>query len=625
MKRKVVALLLTIALVFTMGASVMAEPAGTEFLDTIDWAAEYDVVVIGYGLAGAMASVTAANAGASVLMVEKAAKGQEGGNSRYAGQCIYTMNEDNRDGLLEYLKALRGEFDTPSDAVLEAMADGLVENGKWLQSLVPEDKWVAYPHAEFPEYPGGEGGYMMLYEGEFFTGKWYRFFQNLVNEVETGLDIWYETPATHLIQDKATGIIHGVLVEHDGKEYAIRAKNGVVMAMGGFENNQIMLQNFAQISDGYSKGAHFNTGDGIKMAIEVGANIWHMSTLSGPDVNFVNPETKIAAGYSLSNTSPAPWATGFLAYDVIYIGEDATRFCNETIFPDHGHTKVGGTPFSIHIPENAYCIFDEDARVAGSKAYYSWSDGMVDEIEKGWVVKADTLEELAEKTGHDPEALISTVENYNAICEAGVDSAYGRPQDYLKPIDTAPFYGFKLSPTLTNTQGGAERNENCEVVTPFGEAIPHLYSAGEFGSFFADVYQGGCNMSECVFTGRVAGTNAAAAKDDTVDISVMEGKTPVDFSVADTEYTVEANEYLGTGYGIGGKLILKVTIEDQKITAIEPELCNETGGLGDVAVAKVSAEIIEAQNTEVDTMTGATVSSKATIEAVKDAMAQAGL
>ncbi len=94
-----------------------------------------------------------------------------------------------------------------------------------------------------------------------------------MEECSNPITVWYETPATHLLQDKASGIIHCVVVENNGKEYNIRAKNGAIMAMGGFENNRVMLQNYTQISDGHSKGARHNTGDGIKMAIEVGGNL----------------------------------------------------------------------------------------------------------------------------------------------------------------------------------------------------------------------------------------------------------------------------------------------------------------------------------------------------------------
>lgn len=619
MKKQVVAIVICMILSMLTAMSCMAQ--NDDFVSGIKWDAEYDVVVIGYGMAGATAAVTAAENGANVLIVEKAAPGHEGGNSRYAGQCILTIDQGKRDDGLAYIRALRGKFDTPSDAIIDVMVDGFYTNVEWLEAHGAEGHVVPVFSIEYPELPGAGNGPYVLYDGEFFTGKWYKFFQKLVEEQHENIDVWYEAPATHLIQDKETKVVHGVTIENNGQEYNVFARNGVVMALGGFENNQVMLQNYTQLSDAYSKGARYNTGDGIKMAIEVGANLWHMSALSGPDVNFINPETNVSMGYALSYCEPYPWATGFLANDVIYIGGSGERFIDETCETKHGHNEVAGTFFSIHIPEYAYCVFDEDARLKRN-AYYSWSDGMVEEIEKGWVVKGDTIEELAEKINVDPQTLVKTINNYNSYCEAGYDPDFKRNPEYMQPLDNGPYYAFEVHPTLTNTQGGAERNEKCEVVDPYGEPIPHLYSAGQFGSFWADIYQGGGNMGECLFTGRIAGENAAAAKADAVTVSVLGDKAPLDFSAKEIVYDVAANEYIGTGNGIGGEVKVKVTVEDDKIAAAEIVLCNETPGLGDQGMQRTLDKILEAQSTEVDTMTGATVSSKATIEAVNDALAQ---
>ena len=75
-----------------------------------------------------------------------------------------------------------------------------------------------------------------------------------------------------------------------------------------------------------------------------------------------------------------------------------------------------------------------------------------------------------------------------------------------------PFYALEIGPTMLNTQGGAKRNEKAEVLDVNGNPIPHLYSAGEMGALFADMYNGGGNLGECVAFGRIAGANAAAAK-----------------------------------------------------------------------------------------------------------------
>ena len=175
---------------------------------------------------------------------------------------------------------------------------------------------------------------------------------------------------------------------------------------------------------------------------------------------------------------------------------------------------------------------------------------------------------------------------------------------------------------MTNTQGGAKRNTNCEVVDVWGEAIPHLYSAGEFGSFYTDIYNGGGNLSECLFTGITAGTNAAAVKTDVLEGSVMEDKTAVDFSPVDVVYETAANEYIGKGSGIADGLTVKVTVVDGKMTAIEVIAHNETPGISDAAIAEMPARILEAQSVDIDGVSGATRTSDGIKAAVADALSQ---
>ena len=137
--KKITTVAISLILILMMSVGCIAESAESQFLASVDWAAEYDVIVIGYGMAGASASIRAAENGAKVLMIEKAPKGQEGGNSRYAGQCVYSIDPSRREDGLAYLKAMRGEYDTPSDAVLETMVDGYIANGLWIEERVPED------------------------------------------------------------------------------------------------------------------------------------------------------------------------------------------------------------------------------------------------------------------------------------------------------------------------------------------------------------------------------------------------------------------------------------------------------------------------------------------------------
>ena len=104
----------------------------TNFLEKIDWQGEYDVIVVGYGGAGATASIEAADEGAKVLLLEKAPKGEEGGNTRFALQAIISIDEKNIDKGIGYFQNLRGKFNTPDDNMIKTYLSYASDNYNWL-------------------------------------------------------------------------------------------------------------------------------------------------------------------------------------------------------------------------------------------------------------------------------------------------------------------------------------------------------------------------------------------------------------------------------------------------------------------------------------------------------------
>ncbi len=595
------------------------EPAPSAEGDGINWDAEYDVVVMGYGFAGASAALAASEAGAHVLLTDKAPLNQEGGNSRYACQLVLSPAAEDREEAITYYKNLRGLYTDQSDEVIECLVDGLISVYQWFidHGAAPEDI-IESPFPEYPELEGSDAARSLLYKGSWGS-QVYKFIQGLVS-ADSNIDFWSNAPVVDLVQDQDSKIVLGVVIEHDGNQYNVRAKNGVVMGCGGFENNQAMLQNFVQQPNAYSKGAHYNTGDGVQIAMRAGADLWHMSTLSGADVNFIDPMSGIAAAYALTQSGQTEYCTAFTRFNAIIVGGDGSRFMNEAAFPRHGHISYGGTYRSILVPDNCWCVFDETARQT-QKAYYTWSDGMVEEIDKGWVVQADTIEELAELINVSPDGLADTISYYNECCANGFDPVCKRDAEFLLPLETAPYYAFELRPTNTNTQGGARRNTKCEVVDTNGDPIPHLYSAGEFGSFYADIYNGGGNIGECLFTGPMAGKAAAEVKDDVSQDSQMTSEQTIDFSETTPVYEPENdNEHIGSDSGMGGPLIVKVTTDGDTITAIDVVYNNETPDVGTKAFDPIISEIIDTQETVVDVFTGASVTSRALMNAVNDAL-----
>ena len=477
-------------------AAPVSTEKGADFADTVAWNMTYDVVVSGYGAAGATAAISASDAGASVLLLEKAPKGAEGGNSKFAGQDV--MGPTTYEGGLAYYKALRGMFtESTSDSMLETYVAECVKNPDYLVSLgaVREEFWDK-PWPEFPEFEGADTIHTWIVGGQSFQGTLYKLLQD--NVAKRDIDVLFEARARHLIQDPYTKEILGVQFEKDGQMVNVRATNGVVLATGGFEANQEMIQNFLQQPYVYVVAAIYNEGDGIKMAQEVGADLWHMSNSAGFSWGF-QPEGQPTAVRSLTLNKG------------IIVGPTGERFMNETTSSRHGKINYGGRWIAMPTPLPAYYIFDEAARLAGPVSR-NWSEGNVDEIEKGWIVKADTVAELAEKIGLDAETLQATLDKYNGFVDAGEDIQYGRNPETLVAVKEGPFYALEIGPTMLNTQGGAKRNEKAEVLDVNGNPIPHLYSAGEMGALFADMYNGGGNLGECVAFGRIAGANAAAAK-----------------------------------------------------------------------------------------------------------------
>jgi succinate dehydrogenase/fumarate reductase flavoprotein subunit/uncharacterized protein with FMN-binding domain len=599
--------------------SPVASAQQEAFEFTVDWSAEYDVIVIGFGGAGATAAAFAADEGAKVLLLEKAPEGREGGNTPVSAGCILGIEENERDEALKYFKSIRGDFNTPSDKIVETYVDGAIWSYDWIRGLGAKPVLLGEDGREFAgddHFPGNVR--VWFNEGIGGSPVHYQLIHKLVEERRDKIDVWYEAPGTKLIQDPATLTIHGVVAEVAGKEYSIRAKNGVVLCTGGFQNNIDMIQTYMNIPYAYPKGTLYNTGDGIKMAQAVGAELWHMGNSSGFDLNIID-ENNRSYGYSLQGGT-------FTQGSAIFVGPDGTRYTNETQGLGHGYIKYHGYYMQPDHPFPVYCVFDSKAFETPiySGALTNWGSGNAGALEKGVIIQADTLEELAGKLDIPEGNLSATVAQYNQFCLDGEDVRFGRDPQYLNPFQTeGPYYAVTLVPTFTNTLGGPVRDEEGRVIHVSGEPIPNLYSAGECGSIIPYIYQMGSCLTENMVFGRISGTNAAIPKSNTYQGSVMEGKTPVNFATATVAYETGANEYIGVANGIGMNLTVKVTMDGDKIAAVEILSHNETAGISDGAIEKIPAAIVEAQSTDVDVVTGATMTSNAIKAAVDQALAEA--
>lgn len=483
------------------------------------WDAEADVVVVGFGAAGIATAVTAHDLGAKVLLLEKAPEGEHGGNTRVAGQGYMYINDP--DMAIEYLNALSGPYAIPP-AMARVWADEIAQNNEWVSSIGgdPQEHQPFPQGIEFPELPGTRS-VQKFHHGDVLgqSNTWYAFERAVTARPEIG--VMYETPGRELIQNGITKEIIGIRAERGGKPYYVKARKAVVLTCGGFENNQDMIRTYLpSVPYVYPSGTPYNEGDGIKMAQTVGADLWHMNNYAGPTMAFKAPEDEFPTTFSVS---PLNFGSE-LGGGMIVVGPEATRFGDEKFRANHGKVNRNGWWGPMFVACPMFMVFDHAVFTAGplydkrptggwtrQVTRYDWSDDNSAELARGWIRRAETIEDLARIVGLDGDALNASIERWNAQCAEGADADFGRVK-MLDPFGAGPYYAMELAPAMLNTQGGPRRNERAEIVRPDGTPIPRLYSSGELGSLYSYLYQGTGNIGECLAFGRVAGRNAAAEK-----------------------------------------------------------------------------------------------------------------
>ena len=478
------------------------------------WDKEADVVVVGFGAAGAAAAITAHDLGASVLLLEKAPEGEEGGNTKVAGQGY--LHVSDVDKAIDYLNALCGQYPVPRPMV-RAWADEVSRNNTWLAAIGgdPQEHQHQPEGIEFPELPGADCVHK-FHNGDVlgYSNTW-KFFETAVKQ--RPIEILFETPGKWLVQDGSSKEILGVRAERNGGSIHIKARKAVVLTCGGFENNQEMIRNYLPgLPFCYTSGSPYNEGDGVKMAQAVGADLWHMNNYAGPSMALKVPEYKTT--FSMAALHFSHEQRG----GMIVVGPDARRFTDEKLKTRHGKIKRNGHWGPMPVPCPMFMVFDHALYTAGPLydkkpvsgwgrivERYPWSEDNAQELARGWIKRAETIASLAGAIGLDAQALRESVERWNRSCESRKDPEFGRSK-MLFPIAEPPFYAIELSPSMLNTQGGPRRNEHAQVVRPDDTPIPRLYSAGELGSIYSYLYQGTGNIGECLAFGRIAARNAVA-------------------------------------------------------------------------------------------------------------------
>lgn len=514
-----------------------------------DYDETFDVVVIGYGFSGAISALEAARAGAKVLLIEKGPV--PGGISI----CSYGAVRCAMDESLafEYLTATNGER-TP-DTVARTLSGGMAKLESYVRDLakvndadVTTTQVTGKVGANYP-FTGYDTFYQTVVNGipNFDARAVYPWANGapggpiLFKVVEDNLarediDIRLNCEALRLISTGGENEVAGVIYRGPDGVRNIKARHGVILASGGFEGNPDLQDQFWEGRPVLPAAAKRNRGDGIMMAQDFGAQIWHMWHFHGA-YGFRSADPDYPYGIRVKRLPDwVPNGGGFIARrdegsDInssqvkmvwILLDSDGRRYMNE--YPpythDTGHramhrydTERQGYP---RIP--SYLICDENGR----KLYplgrptsndeglrMEWSDDNLNEIEAGIIKRADTVEELAALLALDTESVTRSIANWNQACSDGSDDDFGRPPGSMTPIDTPPFYGAPVWPVVSNTQGGPVRDNRQRVVNIMGEPVGRLYAVGELGSAFGHLYMSGGNIAECFISGRIAGPDAA--------------------------------------------------------------------------------------------------------------------
>lgn len=438
---------------------------------------ECDVVVCGSGTGGMCAAVRAAELGGTVVMLEK--KNAVGGTSNFAESMtgVGTKMQKELGVEIDVKEMFDAVFNYHHSAAVGPVLHSFIDNsGATVDWLVDNGCHFLTVMTFFGRF------YTCHLSGDASTGTSMLNGEAIIQPMlahaeELGVDIRLETPMTDLATegDKVVGVY---ATNAEGKEILVKAR-GVILATGGYANNPELFEEFTLRS--YDRlrvvGMDGRDGDGIIAARALGASLHHPETL--------NPsgECVIDSGSWNDNLNQI-----FSWQQNLRVNEEGERFWNE------GNNQEFAAHVNALYTQNAsYSIIDADLlnTLATETVFYSMPmydvnigsplagcmEAIDEGLSQGLIVKADTIEELAEKLGLDPAALEATVDRYNTMCENGEDEDYGKAADYLFPVKTAPFYAAATQPTIYATNGGIKVNKNLQVMAGT-HTIEGLYAIG---------------------------------------------------------------------------------------------------------------------------------------------------
>lgn len=465
------------------------------------WDRVVDLLIVGGGVAGVSAAIEASDRGAEVLVVEKT--GRTGGNCIFSAGNLLDLTGP---GALAHLSALCAG--KTSDAVLEAYLGGLHGVAAWLRGLggvlevLDQDGPDQRIEPCWPHLPGADGIVYYRVAGSGRPGV--LLWEILAGAADHRPIIFVADARCEELLTDDTGAVMGARVSMPGGTQIIRARRGVVLATGGFENDHHLCDTYLPITPLVPIGHLGNTGDGLRLAQAAGASLWHMS-------NFFGRWAYVAPGHE------AGFGLDFPAPTYLFVDADGRRFCAEEGHETHDRMRV----LTDYLPDRAnyphypsFVIFDDACRVAGplSRAQnsngYEWSADNSAELGAGWITEAEGAHALGLRLGVNPEQLASTIARYNELAGAGRDDDFYRPAGSLRALDLTRLFGMQMRPGVATTCGGPRRDEAGRVLREDGSVISGLYAAGGNGAVWGNLTQHGGGLTDGLVFGRLAAADA---------------------------------------------------------------------------------------------------------------------
>lgn len=450
-----------------------------------------EVAIIGGGGAGLAAAVSAHQNGAKVLLVEKMPN--VGGNTIISGSAFNAVDPKRQsaqgieDSVEKHFQQTYEGGDKQGDPELVRV---LVENAyptiEWLESLGMKftDKvftvlGALWPRSHKPVEPLGTG--------------YVNTFMNYINEHKDDITVLTEVEAKELLVN-ADGAVTGFLAEGKNGKITVNAKNGVIVATGGFGANVEMRDQYntiwpklTNIKTTNHRGA---TGDGIIMAEKVNASIVQMENIQLLPMG--DPVTGSLSGNIEQGVE-----------NRIFINAEGNRFVDE------GARRDVMTKALMEQTESMMWVIVDQHSYPTGDTVNNFNETIDSLVKEGRAYKADTLEDLAKQIGVEPENLVKAVEGFNASVDGAKDE-FGRTL-FMDKLDTAPFYAGKRVPTVHHTMGGIKITPETRVVDQNGEIIKGLFAAGEVtGGIHGANRLGGNALADVHTFGRIAGATAAS-------------------------------------------------------------------------------------------------------------------